>query len=68
MALPLDRFFNAIYVWVLQRLDDEDRDTFLVRLYDPLPGRESSPQAIQQEMDQFAEFASAFGVTPPPSG
>jgi hypothetical protein len=64
----LDRFFNAVYVWVLKRLDDDDRDMFLARLYEPLPGKAPSPETLKQEMDQFAAFASAFGVTPPPSG
>jgi hypothetical protein len=38
---------------------------FMARLYEPLPGREDSPEAIMLEMESFAEFASAFGVAPP---
>jgi hypothetical protein len=37
---------------------------FLARLYEPLPGREPSPETVKMEMDSFAEFASAFGAAP----
>jgi hypothetical protein len=64
IGLPLDRFCNAIYFWVIQRVEEDDRDMFLARLYEPLPGREPSPETVKMEMDSFAEFASAFGAAP----
>lgn len=64
LDLPLDRFLNAVYYWAIQRVDVEDRDMWLAKLYEPLPGREPSPETVKMEMESFAEFASAFGVAP----
>jgi hypothetical protein len=65
IGLPLDRFCNAIYVWAIQRIEDDDRDMFMARLYEPLPGREPSAETVKMEMESFAAFASSFGVAPP---
>ena len=71
MMLPVDRFLNAIYMWAMHRLHDEnDRDKWLAELYAPLPGREAeqTEQAHVAEMDAFAAFAGAFGVDRGPNG
>lgn len=64
LDLPLDRFLNAIYYWAIQRVDADDRAQFDMQLYEPLPGREPSPETVKMEMDSFATFASAFGAAP----
>jgi hypothetical protein len=64
LSLPLDRFLNAVYYWAIQRVDHDDRTQFDMQLYEPLPGREPSPETVKMEMDSFAEFASAFGAAP----
>lgn len=68
IGLPLDRFLNAVYYWIIQRIEPDDLPMFLTRLYEPLPGRNESPESIKQEMDSFALFASSFGVEPPVTG
>jgi hypothetical protein len=64
MALPVDRFLNAIYAWCLNRVDQEKVDQWLHQLTLPIPGR-VEPVDVEAEMDDFAAFASAFGVKPP---
>jgi len=68
MQLPVDRFLNAIYVWCLNRVEPEKVDQWINQLNMPLPGRVEQVN-VEAEMDDFAAFASAFGVKPPvPSG
>jgi hypothetical protein len=62
--IPLDRYLNAIYVWCLERIEPDKRDQWLFQLAQPIPGREV-PVDVEAEMDDFAAFASAFGVKPP---
>lgn len=62
MWLPIDRFLNAVYVWCLLRVKDEDRDRFLYWLELPPPDAKPDNEA---EMAAFDSFAAAFGVTPP---
>jgi len=62
--LPLDRFLNAIYVWCLSRVEPDKHDQWLFQLTQPIPGR-VEPVDVEAEMDDFASFASAFGVKPP---
>jgi hypothetical protein len=68
MALPLDRFLNAVYVWIVRRMDEEGRQQFDFQLTLPTPGREPTEAVVAQEMDAFAQFAASFGVTPPSTG
>lgn len=67
MMLPVDRFLNAVYVWCIQRLSEEDFDRWVTELNAPLLGRETERDHIA-EMDAFASFAGAFGVKARPSG
>lgn len=68
MELPVDRWLNAIYVWCLRRVDPEKVDQWEHQLRLPIPGR-VEPVDVEAEMDDFADFAAAFGVKPPvPSG
>jgi hypothetical protein len=66
MVLPVDRFLNAMYVWCMNRIEPEKQDRWLHELNLPLPGR-PVPVDTEAEMDDFASFASAFGVAPPSS-
>lgn len=68
MALPVDRFLNALYAWCLAHIDPEKIDQWEHQLTLPIPGRARTVD-VEAEMDDFAAFASAFGVKPPvPSG
>jgi hypothetical protein len=67
MTLRVDRFLNAIYAWCLPRIDPQERDKWLFQLNAPIPGRVTQVSA-REEMDSFAAFAGAFGVTQPSTG
>ena len=55
-----DRFFNAVYAWAIQRV--EDRDQFHALVFDPPEGAEVSEHVIQAEKSDFDAFAAAFGA------
>jgi hypothetical protein len=46
----------------------EEPDAFTRALYEPPLGRAPSERVLQQEAEDFAAFASAFGVAPPDRG
>lgn len=68
MSLPLSRFLNAIYMWCVDRIAEDDLERFKFELEKPTPGAPESAVMIEQEQEAFAEFASAFGVLTPPRG
>lgn len=57
MLLPLDRFCNAIYAWVVERVEDKERFDF--ELTQPVPGRVRDTD-VEQELDAFASFMGAM--------
>ena len=65
LALPLDRFLNAIQWWIVQRVKDPER--FKAELDGPLPGRarEVTERDIEADGASFMAFASMMGVAPP---
>ena len=67
LALPLDRFLNAIYWWVAQRVKDSER--FKYDLERPPTGVSLTEEDVHRDEQSFLAFAQAFGVTPPsPAG
>ena len=63
MLLPLDRFLNAIFVWCIQRIEPDKLDQWRFQLEQPFPGQHVTEASVQQDMDAFASFAGAFGVS-----
>ena len=61
--MPLDRFFNAIQVWAMQRVKDTDK--FLRALEKPIPGSLPDPDQTDRDMDDFTAFAAAVGAPKP---
>jgi hypothetical protein len=57
---------HALFALMLQRV--EEPDAFIRALYEAPPGRAPTERVLQQEADDFAAFASAFGVVPPGRG
>ena len=68
MALPVDRFLNAVYVWAMRRVDPEKFDQWKFLLEQPFPKQVVTQATVEQEMEQFAAFAGAFGVRGPQPG
>lgn len=62
LALPVDRFLNAIYWWAVQRM--KDVEAFDRELYKPLGGVVTDDDLAEDE-SSFVAFASAFGVKSP---
>lgn len=68
MALPLDRFLNAIFVWCIQRIEPDKLNEWRFQLEKPLPGQQMTQASAEQDMEAFAAFAGAFGVSAPQPG
>jgi len=68
MLLPLDRFLNAIYMWCVQRIEPDKLDQWRSQLWGPIPGRAVTQATVEQDLEQFAAFAGAFGVSKPSPG
>jgi hypothetical protein len=64
LTLPIDRFYNAVQSWAVERVKDPER--WLAELTRPLVGgvRHPSPEEVEREGADFLAFAAAFGVTP----
>jgi hypothetical protein len=66
LALPLDRFLNAVQWWIVQRVKDPER--FKAELETP-SGRPSYREVTEQDIEgdgqAFMAFASMMGVKPP---
>jgi hypothetical protein len=60
----LDRFFNYIYWWATKRVKDIER--FEHHLYAPIPGEKATDEVVEQELEDFSAFASAFGMVAKP--
>lgn len=66
MALPPDRFCNAVYVWCISRIHkEEELAQWEFRLTEPPPTVKVTPAIVAAEMDSFDAFAGAFGVKAP---
>jgi len=66
LALPLDRFLNAVQWWIVQRVKDPER--FKAELESPggKPSyREVTEDDIEADAQSFMAFASMMGVKPP---
>lgn len=59
MDLPVDRFCNAIYAWVVPRV--KDREQFDFQLTQPVPGR-VRPSDVERERAEFADFMGSMGA------
>lgn len=67
LSLPLDRYLNLVYHWVLRKVEDQKEiDKFRRWLYLPIPGMEDactqpedSPWSAQAQDDSLADFANA---------
>jgi hypothetical protein len=62
LALPLDRFCNAVQWWVTQRV--KDVDYFERELVRPIGGMVTE-QDLEADAESFLAFAAAVGVKPP---
>lgn len=52
LTLPFNRFLNVIQTWTLERIDDDDRETWLAKLDTPIPGR----RRYSQTEDKFDDI------------
>lgn len=68
MTLPLHRFLNAIYMWCVERIAEDDLERFQSELAAPVPGGPVTTAVVEQEQEQWADFAAAFGVSSPSRG
>lgn len=57
LELPIYRFLNFVYGWVMDRVPHDQREQFLYELHAPLPGREGemSDAGIEVEGQQFMD-------------
>lgn len=54
---------NLLYVWVAERVKDEDWVRFEEELYRPLPGRKMSEREARRiEEEEWAAFHAAAGM------
>lgn len=49
MRLPLHRFLNAVYAWILERV--EKPEEFEYQLNKPIPGMMVTDSTVRDEMD-----------------
>lgn len=69
MKLPLDRFFNLVYFWATESMDQEQRDKFDARLHMPdararrraASGQARGPWSPEAEMSALGDLAAALG-------
>jgi hypothetical protein len=60
LDLPPDRFFNFIYYWAVNRV--EDRQKFEHELLAPLPGRKRKPISEAEMATEGADFMAFMGT------
>jgi hypothetical protein len=66
LRLPVRRFCNYVYAWLLERTKPEDRERLVYELNRPLPGQEKevTPDMVEHEdaaFDAFMGLASGHG-------
>jgi hypothetical protein len=67
MALPLDRFLNTVYMFMVDGAEQKDIDQFEVRLNTPPAGMaavalpETSPWSAKNEASALGGLAAALG-------
>jgi hypothetical protein len=49
--LPPHRFLNAVYAWVVSRMNAKQREEWDAMLLAPLPGRKQKPAAVAASGD-----------------
>lgn len=53
------QFVNFLYLWVAERVKEDDWDRFVQELYRPIPGSDPdrvSDRIAKDEMNDFLEF------------
>jgi hypothetical protein len=71
LDLPLDRFLNLIYYWLVREAHEDEVAKFDTRLWRPPKGVKpapGSPWSAERESAAFAGFASQVRGGPPPRG
>ena len=59
VRLPCNRFLNYVYVWLMERTKEEDRERVDYELNKPIPGMElNSPSAAAAEDEALAAMMS----------
>lgn len=60
MDLPIDRFLNLVYWFIVREGDPEDIEKFKIRLWRPPPGVEptSGPWSPEAETQSFRAFSA----------
>ena len=53
LALPFSRFLSVINVWMMEHLEEDDRDKWERKLDDPLPGRRDRSKAGFDDISQL---------------
>jgi hypothetical protein len=57
LALPLDRFCNAIFAWAVQHADDPVQ--WVQQLEAPIPGEKADPDAYKDDLKSFMAVQGA---------
>jgi len=69
LMLPLDRFLNLVYYWLVRDAPADEVEKFDRRLWRPPPGvrpAEGSPWSAERESAAFGSFAAQVRAGPPP--
>jgi hypothetical protein len=60
LHLPLHRFLNLVYSWLVERIDPEKRDMWEMMLQEPFEGQEPNQMTDEEEGLAFMNAMAAI--------